>query len=146
MNFNMCAIGITFLLASVYTAFIGPKKDIFVKFTNLLTPEQQEKYDDIVQERLKIYATALFSGWVIGMFYWFKYKGEPFMWCKYLAISNIVTLGVYYVYPKSPLMLYSLTTKAQTDAWADIYQEMKYRYKVSLLIGFLGYLIISSSL
>ena len=40
-------------------------------------------------------------------------------------------------------MLYSLTSKEQTDAWADIYSEMKNRWKKSLMVGFLGYIIIS---
>ena len=31
-------------------------------------------------------------------------------------------------------MLYSLTTKEQTDAWADIYSEMKNRWKKSLIV------------
>jgi len=43
-------------------------------------------------------------------------------------------------------MLYSLTTKEQTDAWADIYTEMKSRYSISLLIGFIGYVIIVAGL
>ena len=54
----------------------------------------------------------------------------------------LVKLGVYYFYPKSPLMLYSLKTKEQTDAWAKIYEEMKKRYKISLVIGFVGYIVL----
>jgi len=78
--------------------------------------------------------------------YYYMYPKRPYKWCSFLAIAYIVKLGVYYFYPKSPLMLYSLTTKGQTDAWADIYTEMKYRYRISLFIGFIGYLIISSGL
>ena len=40
-------------------------------------------------------------------------------------------------------MLYSLNSQDQVDAWADIYTEMKNKYKKSLLIGFDGYLLIS---
>jgi hypothetical protein len=43
-------------------------------------------------------------------------------------------------------MLYSLTTKQQTDAWADIYSEMKDRWKKSLLVGFFGYVFIGFAL
>ena len=62
--------------------------------------------------------------------------------CTFLTIVYVVKLLVYYFYPKSPLMLYSLTSKEQTDAWAMIYEEMKYRYKISLLMGFLGYILL----
>jgi hypothetical protein len=49
------------------------------------------------------------------------------------------------MYPKQPLMLYSLTTKEQTDGWADIYSEMKDRWKLSIFLGFISYLIIGFS-
>ena len=31
------------------------------------------------------------------------------------------------------------------DAWAKIYEEMKYRYKMSLLIGLFGYILLFNS-
>ena len=55
-----------------------------------------------------------------------------------------VKFGFYYFYPKQPLMLYSLTTKEQINSWANIYTEMKTRFKYSLVIGFIGYLLISN--
>ena len=56
----------------------------------------------------------------------------------------VVQLGFYYFLPKSPLMLYSLNTNEQKDAWADIYTEMKRRWKLSLLLGFVGTLLIGN--
>ena len=146
INCNTCIIGITFLLASIYSIIHGHKKDIFIKFSQLLNDKQQIIYQNIVKERLKIYSVALFTGLGSGLLYWYRNQNQPYIWCTFLAIAYIVKLGVYYFYPKSPLMLYSLTTKEQTDAWADIYTEMKSRYRISLLIGFIGYLIISSGL
>ena len=141
-----CVIGITFLLASIYSTIYKPNKDIFRKFKNLLNDQQVNIYHSIVRERIKIYTVALVSGLIAASLYYYRYPKRPYKWCSFLAIAYIVKLGVYYFYPKSPLMLYSLTTKEQTDAWADIYTEMKYRYRISLLIGFIGYLIISSGL
>ena len=43
-------------------------------------------------------------------------------------------------------MLYSLRTKEQTDAWADIYSEMKDRWIKSLLVGFAGYVFLTIAL
>ena len=143
---NTCVIGITFLLASIFSAIHGHKKDIFIKFNQLLNDKQQIIYQQIIQERIKIYMTAVIAGVCSGLLYWFYNKKQPYIWCTFLAIAYIVKLGVYYFYPKSPLLLYSLTTKEQTDAWADIYTEMKGRYRISLLLGFIGYVIISASL
>jgi hypothetical protein len=141
-----CVIGITFLLASIYSTIYKPNKDIFSKFKNLLNDQQVNIYHSIVQERIQIYTIALVSGLIAASLYYYRYPKRPYKWCTFLVIAYIVKLGVYYFYPKSPLMLYSLTTKEQTDAWADIYTEMKYRYRISLFIGFIGYLIISSGL
>ena len=141
-----CVIGITFLLASIYSTIYKPNKDIFRKFQNLLNDQQVNIYHSIVRERIKIYTIAVVSGLLAAYSYYYIYPKRPYKWCSFLAIAYIVKLGVYYFYSKSPLMLYSLTTKEQTDAWADIYTEMKYRYRISLLIGFIGYLIISSGL
>jgi hypothetical protein len=52
----------------------------------------------------------------------------------------------YYFYPKSPLMLYSLRTKEQTDAWADIYTEMKHRWIMSLVFGLFSYVFLTLAL
>ena len=55
----------------------------------------------------------------------------------------VIKLLFYYVYPKQPLMLYSLKNKQQVDAWTDIYTEMKSRWIQSLGVGFVGYLVLS---
>ena len=146
INCNTCIIGITFLMASIYLSILKQDNDIFFKFNRLLNDKQKIIYQNIVKERLKIYTIAMFTGLGSGLLYWYRNQKQPYIWCSFLAIVYIVKLGVYYFYPKSPLMLYSLTTKEQTDAWADIYTEMKTRYRISLLIGFIGYLIISSGL
>jgi hypothetical protein len=146
INCNTCIVGITFLLSSIYLSILKQDNDIFFKFNRLLNDKQQVIYQNIVRERLKIYTIAMFTGLGSGLLYWYRNQNQPYIWCTFLAIAYIVKLGVYYFYPKSPLMLYSLTTKEQTDAWADIYTEMKTRYRISLLIGFIGYLIISSGL
>jgi len=146
INCNTCVIGISFLLASISTASLGHKKDKFTRFKDLLNKEQHQIYENIVRERLMIYTIALLSGLGAGIIYWYRNPNQPYIICTFLAIAYIVKLLVYYFYPKSPLMLYSLTTKEQTDAWADIYTEMKYRYRISLLLGFMGYVVISTGL
>ena len=61
-------------------------------------------------------------------------------------ITNVIKLSFYYLFPKSPLMLYSLTTKEQTDAWADIYTEMKHRWILSLSFGLFSYIFLTLAL
>ena len=143
---NTCVIGITLLFSSVYMSILKQDQDIFIRFFNLLDDKQKRIYSNIVKERLMIYMTAMFSGLVAGLIYYYQNPKQKYPICTFLAIVYLTKLGVYYFYPKSPLMLYSLTTKEQTDAWAQIYEEMKYRYKLSVLIGFIGYLVIFNGL
>ncbi len=143
---NTCLLGFTLLLSSIYMSILKQDQDIFIKFFNLLDSEQQMKYTQIVKERVTIYVTGMVAGLVSGFYYYKQNQNQPYIICTFLAIVYSVKLLFYYFYPKSPLMLYSLKTKEQTDAWATIYEEMKYRYKMSLLVGFIGYLLLFSGL
>ena len=114
-------------------------------FRKFLDDQQKEKYEVIVKERLIIYVVGMVLGLMLGYYYYSKNKGEKYLFCKSLIIMYLIKLGFYYFFPKSPLMLYSLTTKEQTDAWADIYSEMKNRWKKSLIVGFFAYVILALS-
>ena len=146
MNCNTCIIGITLLLSSIYMSILKQDQDIFINFFQLLNEKQKRIYIEIVKERLMIYMTGMLCGIISGILYHYQNPKQSYPVCTFLAIVYLTKLGVYYFYPKSPLMLYSLTTKEQTDAWAQIYEEMKYRYKLSLIIGFLGYLVLFNGL
>jgi len=116
--------------------------EIFIKFNTLLNSEQKRIYEEIVFERVKIYFSGMLLGLLFGFIFLVKYKNDKYRLCKFLTIIYITKLGFYKIHPKKPLMLYSLNTKQQVDAWADIYQEMKHRWISSLIIGFIGYLFI----
>ena len=146
MEMVYCMIGVSFLFASIIMHFQDEKKDLFINFNNLLTEEQKKIYQGIVHERLMIYIRGMILGISLGIYYLFRFTKDKYRICKFLAIVYLVKLGFYYFFPKSPLMLYSLTTKEQTDAWADIYSEMKDRWIKSLLVGFAGYVFLTIAL
>ena len=143
MKVNYCLIGMTLLFSSIYMSLESRKTDHFKKFYNLLDAGQKNKYESIVKERMMIYLGGMLLGTALGYFYYTKNKGNKYLFCKVLMISYLTKLGFYYFFPKSPLMLYSLYSKDQTDAWADIYSEMKNRWKKSLLIGFSAYIFVT---
>lgn len=146
MKIGFCFVAFVLLISSVYMAIMRKDNQIFVNFYNLLDNQQKVKYEYIIKERMIIYVLGMLIGISLGLFYFMKNRNDSYLFCKVIAIIYLVKLGFYYIFPKSPLMLYSLTTKEQTDAWAQIYEEMKYRYKLSVLIGFIGYLIIFNGL
>ena len=145
MNCNLCLIGLTFLFSSIYLAIMrrDKKNKVFTDFYSLLDDDQKTIYNSIVSERVMIYTVGVILGLINGFYFYYRHKKEKYVWCGFLAVAYFSKLLFYYLYPKKPLMLYSLTTKAQTDAWAKIYETMKDRYRNSLLIGFLGYLIVA---
>ena len=141
-----CLLGFTLVLSSIYMSYYKKDNTIFSEFNSLLNQEQKEIYQGIIQERMMIYIIGSVLGLSLGVIYLLKSKNENYKICKFVMIIYLIKLGFYYFYPKSPLMLYSLTTKEQTDAWADIYTEMKNKWKQSLFIGLLGYLLVGSYL
>lgn len=146
MKIGFCLVAFVLLISSVYMAIMRKDNQIFVKFYNLLDNQQKVKYEYIIKERMTIYVIGMLLGIGLGLFYFMKNRNDSYLFCKVIAIIYLVKLGFYYIFPKSPLMLYSLTNKQQTDAWADIYSEMKDHWKKSLLVGFFGYVFIGFAL
>ena len=146
MNNIYCIVGITLILSSIIMSFLNLKKDTFNNFIELLNDEQKKVYSDIVKERMTIYNIGMIIGILSGFLYYYYNKKGNYIFCKVLAIMSIVKLGIYYFYPKKPLMLNSLTDEKQVKAWSDIYVTMKHRWKQSIVLGFIGYLFISYSM
>lgn len=143
MKISYCLIGFTLLFSSIYMSYLKKDSSIFVNFMSLLDEDQQKIYQKIIYERIMIYVAGMILGVSLGLYYLFTNKKDNYRLCKFLCIIYIVKLGFYYVYPKSPLMLYSLKSKDQVDAWATIYTEMKSRWIKSLMVGLVGYLLLS---
>jgi hypothetical protein len=144
LEFVYCMVGVTLLISSIYLSVMNKDTEIFTKFNNLLNESQKKIYNKIVKERLMIYIGGMLLGILFaGIFYYNNKQGE-YLFCKVVGIAILTKLAFYYFYPKRPLMLYSLTNKKQTDAWADIYTEMKGRWIKSLVVGFIGYLVLGN--
>ena len=114
MKINFCMIGITLLISSIYMSYLKTDDSHFVRFYNLLNEEQKKIYESIILERVLIYITGMTLGIIFALFYYSKNKNDKYLICKVLSIIYVVKLGFYKLFPKSPLMLYSLTTKEQT--------------------------------
>jgi len=142
MKITSCLIGFTLLFSSFYMMILNKKNEIFIHFNQLLNDQQKNIYQNIVSERLKIYIIGSILGFLCAFLYYKNHQKEEYIFCKCLLILYFIKLGFYYIHPKQPLMLYSLTSKEQTDAWADIYTEMKQRWIYSLSLGFISYLFI----
>ena len=144
LDFVYCMVATTLLISSIYLSVVNKNTEIFSKFNSLLSDSQMKIYNKIVKERLMIYIGGMILGILFGGIFYYYNKKSEYLFCKVVGIMILTKLAFYYFYPKRPLMLYSLTNKKQTDAWADIYTEMKGRWIKSLVVGFIGYLIIGN--
>jgi hypothetical protein len=146
LDFMYCMAGVTLLISSIYLSFVNKNTEIFSKFNKLLNDGQKKIYDKIVKERLMIYIGGMILGIIFGGVFYYNNRKTDYLFCKVVSIMILTKLAFYYFYPKRPLMLYSLTNKKQTDAWADIYTEMKSRWIKSLIVGIIGYIILGNVL
>jgi hypothetical protein len=137
-----CLIGFTLLFSSVFMLIMKQKHSLFIKFDKSLDDSQKRRYRDIIKERTKAYIYGMSLGILLGTLYYTKNKKDEYVICKLLAIIYSTKLLFYYFYPKQPLMLYSLTDNDQVKLWADIYTEMKKRWKISIALGFFAYIFI----
>ena len=138
MKLSYCLVGISLLFSSIFMHFLKDETN-FKRFVSLLTREQLQIYNKIVYERLSIYAFGVFLGIILGLIY-MKYYGKNL--CVFLTIIFVTKLAFYKIYPKSTMMLYHLTNKAQTDAWTDIYVHMKTTWMKSIVLGVLSYIFL----
>lgn len=146
MNNLSCIIGITLILSSIIMSILNLKKDKFNNFVDMLDTEQKRKYNEIIVERITIYNIGMVVGVILGVLYYYYNKKDKDIFCKVITIMSVSNIGIYYFYPKKPLMLNYLTDEKQVKAWADIYTTMKNRWMQSIVLGFIGYLFISFSM
>ena len=146
MNNLSCIIGITLILSSIIMSILNLKKDKFNIFVDMLDTEQKRKYNDIIVERITIYNIGMVVGVILGVLYYYYNKKDKDIFCKVITIMTVSNIGIYYFYPKKPLILNYLTDEKQVKAWADIYSTMKNRWMQSIVLGFIGYLFISYSM
>tara|TARA_B100000427_G_scaffold328753_1_gene342662 strand:+ start:1737 stop:2180 length:444 start_codon:yes stop_codon:yes gene_type:complete len=146
MNNSSCIIGITLILSSIIMSVLNLKKDKFNNFVDLLDNEQKRKYHEIIVERVTIYNIGMILGILLGFLYYYYNKKDKYIFCKVVSIMCVVKIGIYYFYPKKPLMLNHLKDQKQVQAWTEIYSTMKNRWKQSIILGFIGYLFISFSM
>ena len=142
MNNLSCIIGITLILSSIIMSILNLKKDKFNIFVDMLDTEQKRKYNEIIVERITIYNIGMVVGVILGVLYYYYNKKDKDIFCKVITIMTGSNIGIYYFYPKKPLILNYLTDEKQVKAWADIYSTMKNRWMQSIVLGFIGYLFI----
>ena len=144
-----CLFGFAFLGAMVFCMLKTKDSDVFKRFDSLLTEEQKKIHKEIKQERARLYLQGLALGLALTVVVFMTsktlVKGMLPRVCLFLFVGLVTAYMYYSLMPKSKWMLDHLTTPEQSSAWLDIYQEMKRRHYLGLLLGVVGYVLVGKS-
>lgn len=137
-----CAITIIFLIAMFYMNYTSYSNDTVNNYKKQLPEDLKDIYDSIVKERLGIYYTGYFLGFIISLFIiLYNYKltegklSTISIICLVLSTCFIVNYFYYLICPKKKWMLDYIKTPEQTKAWLEMYRQMQLNYHIGLLLG-----------
>lgn len=139
------------LIGSQVPFFFHTKAEILQhQFMNSLDEKQKLIYQNIVEERLRIFLTGSLIGLLLGLSYlWYAMKNKIHTGMR-ICIAFTILIGIPYLYysltPKSDWMLLHLTSQQQNADWLDVYRFMKRKCHMGFLLGVVGYLLLCYSL
>lgn len=149
---SWCYIAIVFLVANIYVSFTADKTDRKDRLYKTLSPEGIKQYENIVRERRDIYLKGYIFGLIISILFLYGVQGirktsmiNTGLICIVGAITLICNYLFYIIHPKSDYMVLHLNTKAQRQAWLDIYRHMQFKYHSGLVFGIIAAMLFAKS-
>ncbi len=103
----------------------------------VLSPELDQIHTQIAGERRNLYIHGILLGVVLSivLLYGANIKNRYFRVSAFFAITLTTSVFYYMLMPKSDYMLNHLKTPAENKAWLYVYNTMKTRYLVGMLLG-----------
>lgn len=144
-----CAVAFLFIGASVLTMITCKTCSPFIEYERSLDEEQHAVYKQVVNERQKIYLHGLCLGALLafGYLYFTGQSMNPLTnSCIFVAIALFTQYCYYMLYPKSEYMVTLMRNKDQLQKWQNVYKHMQYRYHVGMVLGVVGYFLLSYGL
>ena len=148
-----CAVATIFIVAMIFTMYRSDNTKAIQSFKRILTPQQNEIYMKIANERRRIY----FMGFGLGLLLSFLFLawnntsrtgGRRLNRCSTLCMVGAITFTTNYFYymlaPKSDWMILHIEGDTQKKAWLHIYKNMQYSYHIGALLGLIGALFVGN--
>lgn len=136
-----CLVAAVFLISMVYTTSLTGKHHALKEYKDQLTPELEQRYEKITEERRNIFYKGYFLGFAlsIAIIFMNKMRGTPLSnWsivCTVLAVSFLTNYFFYILHPKSDWMLNHIDNQEQSKAWLKIYRSMQVYHHGGLALG-----------
>jgi len=124
--------------------FSVDKGNISKNFRATLDNALEQKYDELLRERLRIYYGGYIIGFLLSMIViifnvYNNMKMTPLsIMCLTGSITFLTTYFYYILSPKSDYMVKYLFKKDQREEWLKIYRTMQFNYHGGLFLGLLA--------
>lgn len=147
-----CTLALSFLAASIATSFYADKMKQSKVFRYTLPPEKKKRYEELTEERKRIYFTGLALGLVCSILLIIFHRNNKnsiyhFSRNQIMCVTVATTFTVCYFYyilvPKSGYIIESLNRKDQREKWLDIYRTMQFRYHAGFALALIGMSILA---
>ena len=138
-------IGLGLLGASFATMTVS--QDQIKTLSDKLSPELQEKYKSIVEDRKNTYIQGIILGLVVSYFVLrnLNTSNKYYKVMSYVAITMMVCVFYYLIKPKNDYILKYLKSEDENKAWLEVYKTMRSRYMLGMILGALAAIPISNS-
>jgi uncharacterized membrane protein YkgB len=140
-----CAISAIFIIGMIYFYELTNQDEIVKEFKNKLSPELQNRYDRIIDERKTISYHGYLLGFVLSLliiFYNLRIKKQKMnnlsLICTVIAVSFLTNYFYYMLTPKSDWMLNHMENQEEVKAWLVIYKKMQYNYHMGIVLGIIA--------
>jgi hypothetical protein len=142
---SYCLISFLFIGASLYTMFTCETCTPFKEFKKSLSPNQISLYENVARERQNLAGQGLILGTIFGLLYLYMCKDSLNILANSCLFTAIVLLTQYLYYILMPkiTILQELKTQDQIEGWYKVYKFMQYRYHLGMLLGAIGYFMMS---
>jgi hypothetical protein len=135
-----CIVSAGFIIAMIFMTNMMAVG--YPAYKEQLPESLQLVYSKIVKERTQIFYTGYSLGLFLALVLIFyntkvikKRMGWPSMVCITVFIAFVTNYFYYVLTPKKDWMLNHIDSKAQTQAWLDMYRTMQVYYHGSLVFG-----------
>jgi hypothetical protein len=116
------------------------KSDIVNKYKATLSPDLQQRYEKITDERRRISYQGYSLGFLFSLviLYFRRKMNTISLVCTVMATCFLTNYFYYMLSPKSDWMLNHTTNQDQVRAWLLMYRAMSYNYHLGIVFGILA--------
>lgn len=146
-----CGLAIIFLFSMVYMTVMVDTKALNHNLQSKLTPEENQRYLSIIEERKNLYLQGFSIGFLVSMVVLYYMKSQTNMTtntmvCLTVVISYLVMYFYYTFSPKQDLLVVHLSSQEARMAWMNYYHTMKTNYHLGMVFGLVFMTLFSHSI